>query len=279
MDQPMSKPTNLVPQPQLRPAPSPPDFFLNAPLYQRFKGGIEAIKAVYHFGGTMDAFCRQCGKDSVYVRDPDEHYLIRPNSDPPIGRNDIHVVTMVCPRNHSHKLRFVFHGNAFGITKIGQYPAFAELHSGRFNRYRSVLGAKHSELVKAVGLVSHDAAIGGFLYLRRIFEHLVAEAHQVACKEAEWDEPKYRQSRMDDKVMLLGRHLPSKLAELKPMYGILSKGIHELTEEDCRLSFPVVLAGTEMILQSMIRDREQAKQDAETRKAVTQLHEALKQKG
>ena len=45
----------------------------------------------------------------------------------------------------------------------------------------------------------------------------------------EWDENSYSQSRMGEKIEILADDLPEFLVQNKNIYGILSKGIHELS--------------------------------------------------
>jgi len=51
---------------------------------------------------------------------------------------------------------------------------------------------------------------------------------------------------------LLKAELPEFLVENRKLYGILSKGIHSLTEEECLEYFDVVKAGIELILDEKV---------------------------
>jgi hypothetical protein len=62
---------------------------------------------------------------------------------------------------------------------------------------------------------------------------------------------------MDDKIDLLKSYLPAFLIKNKSLYGILSKGIHELKEQECLDIFPVVKLGIELILDEKIKLKEQ----------------------
>jgi hypothetical protein len=139
------------------------------------------------------------------------------------------------------------------VTKIGQYPSLADLATYEKNKYRKILkGDDYREFNRAIGLSAHGVGIGAFVYLRRIFERLIGEAHQQAQTEQGWDETAYSQGKMDEKIDLLKNLLPPFLVEHKRFYGILSKGIHELSEEACLHAFPVVKLGIELILDEMI---------------------------
>jgi hypothetical protein len=53
---------------------------------------------------------------------------------------------------------------------------------------------------------------------------------------------------MDQKILLLEEYLPTLLVENAAIYSILSMGIHQLDEDECKEYFPTVRHGIEMIL-------------------------------
>ena len=76
---------------------------------------------------------------------------------------------------------------------------------------------------------------------------------------------------MSEKIELLKEQLPGFLVENRAMYGVLSKGIHELTEEECLNAFPVVKVGIEIILDAKLRRLEEQRKIEEARKALQRL--------
>ncbi len=69
------------------------------------------------------------------------------------------------------------HNNIKYISKVGQYPSVADFHIGKVHKYDKVLPKdKMRELTKAIGLAANGVGIGSFVYLRRIFQHLLFEA-------------------------------------------------------------------------------------------------------
>src|SRR5690606_6973283 len=119
------------------------------------------------------------------------------------------------------------------LTKIGQSPPMIDFHLSQIKRYKKLLSNEmQKEFVRAIGLVSHGVGIGSFVYLRRIFENLIQQAHQIASENVNWDETQYNESRLSDKIELLKNYLPEFLVENKVLYGIMSKGIHELSEKE-----------------------------------------------
>lgn len=60
---------------------------------------------------------------------------------------------------------------------------------------------------------------------------------------------------MDEKIEILSEFLPDFLVEHKHLYGILSKGVHELSEEECLENFDIVKTGIELILDEVIEKK------------------------
>ena len=107
---------------------------------------------------------------------------------------------------------------------------------------------------------SYGFGVGSFVYLRRIFEGLVAETAQNRKEnEQNWDINAWQNMRMDDKIKELKTFLPQFLVENWQLYGILSKGLHKLDEEECLEYFDVVKAGIEEILDEKLAEEERKK--------------------
>jgi hypothetical protein len=191
-----------------------------------------------------------------------------------------------CSRNSSHQLLFLLKVNKDKrtIQKIGQHPSLADLNMYDVKKYADVLSnAAFREFTKAIGLAAHGVGVGSFVYLRRIFEGLVEEAHKFA-KSPEawsetgqaWDEDQYQKARVGEKIQMLNRYLPAFLVENRAMYGILSKGVHELSEEECLAAFPVVKVGIEIILDARLEEDARRKKLQAAQKAIQALASASK---
>ena len=123
------------------------------------------------------------------------------------------------------------------------------------------------ELRRAAGLISHDAAIGAFVYLRRVFERIIAKAWKNA-KESGESLPDPPPLRMEEKIEALRNHLPDIVVRNAKVYGILSLGLHELTEEQCTRAYPLVE-------ESVIAMLEDAHMHAEKRKREKRISDEL----
>jgi hypothetical protein len=297
--------------------PSPDAYFLDAPLYRlhEFQGPDDAaglVRIQFHTN-SVDTYCVGCKQHSVFqstqelpdvgpgvmVRTPAasvEELLKKRTALLPHHDDDASTVSnqnvidyvrrpkyfeskFICSRDKLHELRFITRVSTDGFMKIGQYPALADLHLGDLQKYRKVLGSQYSELARGVGLFAHGVGIGAFVYLRRIFERAISEAHTSGMSEPGWDESLYQKARMDERIKLLERHLPSFIVENRSVYSIMSKGIHELAEEECLEYFPVVRVAIELTLDEKLEKIEKDKKVATTRSALGNIMSKMKGKG
>lgn len=292
--------------------PIPTKILLEAPLYQEINFDEKQVWGVIDFiywPGTYDAYCIGCLKESTFKvipkNRPPEHNRELLSAQSPISSSrggyikpaiakGLYVVEAQCTRVEGHRHLYIFHVDykrqswqPYGfkcsegsITKIGQYPSFADLNSSDIDKYKNVLGNKQrSEIVRAIGLAAHGIGIGAFVYLRRVFEFLVEEAYQSAIAADQYfDKLLFSKARMDGKIKILKAFLPSTLCENSSLYSILSMGIHELSEDECNKYFVIVRSGIELILNEKLRKLEDEKNKERIEKELNQLHGNLKEK-
>lgn len=195
------------------------------------------------------------------------------------------VLEYTCSREESHHLTFVLLIEGDTIQKIGQYPSYADIDLPQADIYRKELGRNYyNELKRAIGLYSCNVGIGSYVYLRRIVEKLILDALHLAIndgviteEEFELDEKKH-QRRVEDKIKLLESYLPKPLVENKAVYGIISKGIHELDEDECIKYFPVVEALIRMCLDESIERKRKQLAEAEIKKMMAEIATEVKGK-
>lgn len=166
-----------------------------------------------------------------------------------------------CTHNHSHLFKFSFvlkktgdyPNESLKIVKIGQFPSINDFNGGLIKPYQKLLEGYRKEYTKALGLFSAGIGIGSFVYLRRIFEFLLenafknAEAAGVLTRE-QYMKDGNRNRKVSEKVKLLKDFLPDFMVSHCEIYGIISKGIHELSEDECKENFPVLQKSIELIL-------------------------------
>ena len=269
------------------------DFLFNLPTYHKVKNEeckdiIDFLSnGVYH-NYEIDGYnpIMQC--DSTFIL----YSSINTTVQNPIGRSSIVVesvsgktdrfntfeVILKCKR-YSIFLHYLIHigrnedGDVEFISKVGQYPSVADFHIGKVHKYDKVLPKERMrEFTKAIGLAANGVGIGSFVYLRRIFEHLVFEALEVAKKDKpEFDETVFISSRMNERIQMLSGYLPDFLVENHTIYGILSKGIHELSEDVCNKHFSILRESIEMILDEKLEAYQKEQKKKSIKQALSKI--------
>lgn len=231
----------------------------------------------------FDCFCVECQKDATFLfaqraftatwnsvfGDVQKRSKLNSHSAPLY-------VDFCCQRDRSHIYSYTFRIVDDQITKVGQYPSSASLDDHTIKRYRSILKEDYREFSKAIGLFSHGIGAGSFVYLRRIFENLIEESKLEALKHSSLDENKFQQSKMDEKIKMLEEFLPAIVVQNRKLYSILSKGIHELSEEQCLSLFPDVKLAIELILDAKMYLIEQQKKIKSSKNFVAKTVDLLR---
>lgn len=145
----------------------------------------------------------------------------------------------ICSMDEKHHLDFTVLVNDNSFMKIGQFPSIADITFPELDDYRHVLSKQdRRELGTAIGLFANGVGAGSYVYLRRILERLVYQAKDNAGDKI--DNDSFENAKVADRIKMLEGYLPDILVQNTTIYGILSKGIHELSEEECLNYFPVV---------------------------------------
>ncbi|OGJ49250.1 hypothetical protein A2229_02315 [Candidatus Peregrinibacteria bacterium RIFOXYA2_FULL_33_7] len=258
---------------------SPKKFHLEMPLYFEIsRDNIEIDKNIHEllrYSETIDAYCIWCKKESVFEIDKSYEYLY--DSWNWLESIEFIKISCVCTRNKEHKYHIFFRKLKNVLLKIGQYPSVADFQIPQAEKYRNILGEeKYKELTRGIGLAAHGVGIGSFVYLRRIFEQLIENAHKQAIKKR-FSEKQFIKSRMDEKIKLLEKYLPLFLVENRNLYSILSKGIHELDESECLKYFDTVRIGIEQILDEKIIQQEKERKAQEAKEAIQATSQEVNQ--
>ncbi len=227
-----------------------------------------------YVGNTIDCFCVQCGTNRVFEYVNSEIHedtgLLRMNIFDESAKTRIptseerfrsflnrrYVLTYRCTRDRQHSIIFDLISSDDKIIKIGQFPTVADLVIPEIAKYKSILGTQYREFSKAIGLFAHGIGIGSFVYLRRIIENLVFDKYSEVSELLSISKEDFVHMRFDAKIEALRGYLPEVLVANKNVYGIVSKGIHELSEEECRNMFPYIRAGIELILDALLAEKE-----------------------
>ena len=187
----------------------------------------------------------------------------------------IFVFSFQCTMNPKHKIDYIVlaEGNCF--KKIGQYPSVADLAFPELDTYKKIISATdRREFGRALGLYASGIGAGSYVYLRRIFERMLMQAKEMAGNTI--DEEDFRKAHVDERITMLSNYLPNVLTGNPTIYGILSKGIHELSEEECLAYFPVLKECIQMILGEWEELRKKKEQETALTSALSKITSKIK---
>src|SRR3989344_5296171 len=257
---------------------SPKTFHLEMPPYRSYDLLIGSVKEkIYElmtFSGTIDAYCIWCKKESVFKSSPTNRWVL--SQWLAQIENDLQEFGWYCAHNNSHHYRSYYFtakdSNVF--QKVGQFPSVADFQIPQAGKYRKILGEdQYKEFIRGIGVAAHGVGIGSFVYLRRVFENLIEEAYTKAQAEnKEFKKGEYQKAKMDEKIKMVKNYLPEFLVENRSLYAILSKGIHDLSEDECLQYFETVKIGIEQVLDEKIIQKEKVEKAQKAREAIQKAH-------
>lgn len=218
---------------------------------------------------TIDDYCKSCDKlqnfistdihsvfevfDSIH----NECYSLEKIKEYTESNNfciDIKLRCAKCGETHYYTL--IFNGNS--ITKIGQYPSFTGKEKHELEKYKNIISKYYIELIRSVNAYSQHMGIAAFVYLRRIYEHIV-ETEYAKLSETDIN----NKASFDEKMKIVDKQIniiPTELdAHKSKIYSVLSKGIHEYEEEECYEMYPMMKAIIIIILDKYLSEKEKKK--------------------
>ena len=185
------------------------------------------------------------------------------------------VFQFVCSMNEEHHIDYVVLTTDNSMMKIGQYPSIADMTFPELDAYKHVISKEdRKELGTAIGLFANGVGAGSYVYLRRILERLIDQAKARAGDKVSDEE--FEQARVAERIKMLQGYLPEIFIKNKTIYGILSKGIHELSEEECRKYFPVVKGCIYQILGMWESERRKKADEDALNKALSAISSSIK---
>jgi hypothetical protein len=191
----------------------------------------------------------------------------------PLDRN-VRLLSFRCSRKHDILSILVrFNLKEKWIYKIGSYPSLADFKKKDLKKYSKVLSdLQMKELLTAITVASNGVGIGSYVYLRRIFEEIVLEEGQRAISDGVVTSDEFSDLHMDKKIKAIKDYLPDFLiTNARQLYSILSKGIHELQEQECLSYFEVLLNSIEIILDQRISQRVQQLKQNNAQKELNKI--------
>lgn len=258
------------------------DFFFEIPLYQNVKFEdflnwemnyeIDWYSPKNNIETTYDVFeglnLDSCDGEVIEYAN-NRHYILK--------LNQFHEITLKCRRKWNETIIYYLYVWKDYIKKVWQSPSLADMQFAELGKkYNKILERDDLKLFKkAIGLNAHGVWAGSFVYLRRIFEHLIFETFWEN-KSIFWlENEEFQFKHMEEKIEILKDYLPEQLVEMKKIYWILSKWVHELSEDDCLRYFSALKLSIELILDQKIEMDLKSKKDKEAQNQIQSIMQEL----
>ncbi len=268
------------------------NIIFESPLYTKWKnevmmneGGVQRERTlddlISYYDKRVELYCTECEAKRIFAPD-------RGLYDTKFGRNDHFPSTTLqhkpslyksfrCSADRNHQILYGFYVDKQDLIKIAEYPSKYDLVKDSFNKYKKILDKeKLKELGKASQLESFGYAIASFLYYRRIFESIILQAFNDLKISGKISKGDFQKKRMEEKIQYVKKSLPEYFNENSHMYGTLSKGVHELEEEECQKYLPIVKAIIFFSLDEAVDKRNQELRKDALTKQLKEINSKLK---
>lgn len=199
----------------------------------------------------LDTSCYVPPSDGRYVKPKDEKQIIistmfNLNDNDSNSKNCLYIQEYECCINKNHKKYNIYCKEDDNIVKIGQYPS--EVDNGDFylRELKSICSNNESkEIIKYIKtafiMESYGYGIASLLYIRRAFEKLIALSE---------DKLRLGNTGISMKERIKSNtFLPKEIKENCKIYNIISEGIHNETEKECKELFKIIKCGVTILIQ------------------------------
>lgn len=252
---------------------------------------------------TFDMYCPDCRRHSTFNRFPDAEAqrfanteklsALTTNGGMRVNWLGAFTINIACVRSGSHMATYLFRVTSkpvqadspdempnvvSKIIKYGQYPSLTDFQIGDLAEFEDALTLEQrKEFMQAINTAAHGFSVAACVYYRRVFENILRVArdeHMVEAKLDAW--PEFERARTDERIRLLADKLPAFLSENPHLYGILSLGVHELSEAECARELPMLRQAIELILRDRLNLLRERKQREDVTKLLAQAADRLK---
>ena len=259
------------------------DELLIVPLYKKININSKLVNYKFfpYDDLRVEGYCNKCKCKRIFSFENSNHAHIafgigeHQNTVEDELRN-IDYFTLRAQGDCKHKMLIVFWKiNETTIMKVGQVPSIYDMDENINNKvFLKMLGDEYEGYYKsACSLYSFNTCIGALIYLRRIFEKLLIDTfnENISNLKITWEE--FKGKKMEEKVKCLKQYLPNIVSSqgFNTIYTKLSDGIHNLSEEECQVIFPVLKDGIEEILIGKIETIEKQKRIEDISKKLMKL--------
>ena len=219
---------------------------------------------------TLDLHCPNCKENKTFV-------YIDWDYDKGLGQNqkgNEHNINMrslyyKCP-TCGQSVFFLFYFDGTSIIKLAQYPSLYDVSRDELKKYqKNQLIDKDSfkEIYKAETCASSGYYVAAYTYMRRVYETMLLSVFDQNKEEIGLTEDDFRKLHSDKKLEAIKDYLAIDDEIYLPLYGLLSAGIHAMTEEQCCEDYNVL----KPILLDILAEQKAKKEKESKRKELKEL--------
>ncbi len=183
-------------------------------------------------------------------------------------------ILYVCP-TCGEKLIYIFYYDGNNAIKIAQYPSLYDMSRNELKKYqKNDLIDKESfeQIYKADICASENYFVAAYTYMRRVYENMLLSVFHQNLGEIDVTEEEYKKLRSDEKMEKIKPFLAIEEEIYKPLYALLSAGIHSLTEEECCEDYILLKS----ILIDVLAEQKARKEKEINRKKIKDLYSKKK---
>ena len=165
---------------------------------------------------------------------------------------------------------FIFHFDGNSIIKLAQYPSLYDVSRDELKKYqKNKLIDKDSfrEIYKAETCASSGYYVAAYTYMRRVYETMLMSVFTDNQGAIGLSEDEFRKLHSDKKLEAIKDYLAIDDEIYLPLYGLLSAGIHAMSEEQCCEDYVVL----KPILLEILAEQKAKQEKADKRKELKEL--------
>lgn len=246
------------------------DLLVNKGVYEKIEDVTSDIfeKFVSESGfPTLDLYCPYCKENKTFVYE-DWDYI----NGFGLCKNGCHKMRALlykCP-TCCNKLFFLFYFDNNSIIKLSQYPSLFDVSRDQLKKYQKndlIDKVSFSQLYKAETCASSGYYVAAYTYMRRVYETLLSSVFEHNKAEIGLSDDEFKRLHSDKKLETIKEYLAIDDEIYLPLYGLLSAGIHAMSEEKCCEDYTVL----KPILLEILAEQKAKKEKAKKRKELKDL--------
>lgn len=224
---------------------------------------------------SLDLYCPTCKANKTFVHshtsclNPSGQYVT--NYCP---SDSLYIFYYLCP-TCTAAVRYVMYKGENELVKIGQYPSVYDIDRDELKQYQNnslVDKSDFEQIYKAEICASAGYFVAAYTYMRRIYEALLLSVFEKNKTSIGISDIEFRKLRSDEKIAHIKPYLALGEDVYKPLYAILSAGIHSLTEEECGEDYNLL----KIILLDILAAQKAQREKEENHKKVLELYSMKK---